>query len=379
MVSRRSVVGGAVAGVAVLATGGYYKFKPQPPEVGFTLMDAELNRAMAFLKANPAIDSHAHPGRTFVREGANLNWKLNIYRLMGTFENTAIGDMTKGGMAGAVFNGVADFPLLELGENGLSATREFEEGESWVAYRTQIENLTDLEGARIVTIARNSNDIRAAHALGRQAAILGMEGADFLEKDITRLQTVYEDGVRMITLIHYHNNTLGDITTGEDLNRGLTDFGHEVVAGMNGAGIVIDASHASAKTAAQIVSASEQPVVITHSHINTPAFEHPRFISVDLAKSVADSGGYIGAWPAGIGINTLAGFIDRIEELINLVGEDAVALGSDMDANYQPVLETYRKMPLVVGALFQRGYSEESVAKFIGGNFMRVMDQVQGV
>ncbi len=379
MVSRRSVVGGAVAGVAVLATGGYYKFKPQPPEVGFTLMDAELNRAMAFLKANPAIDSHAHPGRTFVREGANLNWKLNIYRLMGTFENTAIGDMTKGGMAGAVFNGVADFPLLELGENGLSATREFEEGESWVAYRTQIENLTDLEGARIVTIARNSNGIRAAHALGRQAAILGMEGADFLEKDITRLQTVYEDGVRMITLIHYHNNTLGDITTGEDLNRGLTDFGHEVVAGMNGAGIVIDASHASAKTAAQIVSASEQPVVITHSHINTPAFEHPRFISVDLAKSVADSGGYIGAWPAGIGINTLAGFIDRIEELINLVGEDAVALGSDMDANYQPVLETYRKMPLVVGALFQRGYSEEAVAKFIGGNFMRVMDQVQGV
>jgi membrane dipeptidase len=379
MVSRRNVVGGVVAGVAVLAAGGYYKFKPQPPEVGFSLSDAEMDRAMAFLKANPAIDSHAHPGRTFVREGANLNWKLNIYRLMGTFENTAIADMNKGGMAGAVFNGVADFPLLELGDNGLTATREFEEGESWAAYRTQIENLIDLEGARIVTIARNSEEILAAHALGRQAAVLGMEGADFLENDIDRLQTVYEDGVRMITLIHYHNNTLGDITTGEDLNRGLTDFGHEVVAGMNAAGIVIDASHASAKTAAQIVTASDQPVVITHSHINTPAFEHPRFISAELANSIAESGGYIGAWPAGIGINTLAGFIDRIEELINLVGEDHVALGSDMDANYQPVLETYRKMPLVVGALFQRGHSEEVVAKFIGGNFMRVMDQVQGV
>jgi membrane dipeptidase len=379
MVSRRKVVGGAVAGVAVLAAGGYYKFKPQPPEVGFTLTDAEMDRAMAFLKANPAIDSHAHPGRTFVREGKNLNWKLNIYRLMGTFENTAIADMNKGGMAGAVFNGVADFPLLELGDNGLTATREFEEGESWAAYRTQIENLIDLEGARIVTIARNSKEILAAQALGRQAAILGMEGADFLENDIERLQTVYEDGVRMITLIHYHNNTLGDITTGEDLNRGLTDFGHEVVAGMNAAGIVIDASHASAKTAAQIVAASTQPVVITHSHINTPAFEHPRFISAELANSIAESGGYIGAWPAGIGINTLAGFIDRIEELVNMVGEDHVALGSDMDANYQPVLETYRKMPLVVGALFQRGYSEDVVAKFIGGNFMRVMDQVQGV
>lgn len=379
MISRRKVVGGTVASVAMLTAGGYYKFKPQPPEVGFTLTDAEIDRAMAFLKSNPAIDSHAQPGRTFVREGANLNWKLNIYRLMGTFENTAIADMNKGGMAGAVFNGVADFPLLELGDDGLTATREFEEGESWAAYRTQIENLIDLEGARIVTIARNSRDILAAQALGRQAAILGMEGADFLENDIERLQTVYDDGVRMITLIHYHNNTLGDITAGEDLNRGLTDFGHEVVAGMNAAGIVIDASHASAKTAAQIVAASTQPVVITHSHINTPTFEHPRFISAELANSIAESGGYIGAWPAGIGINTLAGFIDRIEELVNIVGEDHVALGSDMDANYQPVLETYRKIPLVVGALFQRGYSEEVVAKFIGGNFMRVMDQVQGV
>ena len=112
MVSRRNVIGRVVAGVAVVAAGGYYKFIPQPPNVGFTLNDAELERAMAFLKANPAIDAHAHPGRTFVREGANLNWKLNIYRLMGTFENTAISDMNKGGMAGAVFNGVADFPLL---------------------------------------------------------------------------------------------------------------------------------------------------------------------------------------------------------------------------------------------------------------------------
>lgn len=255
---------------------------------------------------------------------------------MGTFENTAVGDMHKGGMAGAVFNGVADFPLLELSGNGLTATREFEEGESWAAYRTQIENLIDLEGAGIVTITRNSEAILAAHVMGRQAAILGMEGADFLETDISRLQEVYDDGVRMITLIHYHNNTLGDITTVEDLNRGLTDFGHEVVAGMNAAGIVIDTSHASAKTATQIVAASTQPVVITHSHINTPAFEHPRFISAELAKSIADTGGYISAWPAGIGINTLNGFIDRIEELINLVGEDHVALGSDMDANYQP-------------------------------------------
>ena len=379
MASRRKLIGGLAAGVAVLGVGAIYKFKPKPPAIGFTLSDAEIDQAVAFLKANPAIDSHAHPGRTFVRDAVNLNWKLNIYRLMGTFENTTVADMHKGGMAGAVFNGVADFELLEQSTEGLSAGREFEDGEAWKSYRTQIDHLHDLEDVGIVKVARNSAEVLAAHADGQQAAILGMEGADFLEKNISRLQTVYEDGVRMITLIHYHNNTLGDVMTGEDLNRGLTDFGHNVVAGMNGAGIVIDASHASAKTAAQIVTASNQPVVITHSHINSPSLESPRFISAELARSVAETGGYIGAWPAGIGIDTLAGFIDRIDELVNVVGEDHVALGSDMDANYKPVLETYRKMPLVVGALFQRGYFEAAVAKFLGGNFMRVMDQVQGV
>ena len=378
MASRRKVIGGLAAGAAVLGVGGYLKFKPTPPAIGFTLTDAEMERAFAFLKANPAIDSHAHPGRTFVRDAKYLNWKLNIYRLMGTFENSTVADMHKGGMTGAVFNGVADFQLLEQNSEGLSAGREFEEGEAWESYRTQIDHLHDLEDVGIVKVTRSSAEILSAHADGHQAAILGMEGADFLEQDISRLQTVFDDGVRMITLIHYHNNTLGDITTGEDLNRGLTDFGHEVVTGMNDAGIVIDVSHASAKTAAQIVTASKQPVVITHSHINSPSLESPRFFSAELARSVAETGGYLGAWPAGIGIDTLAGFIDRIDELVNVVGEDHVALGSDMDANYKPVLETYRKMPLVVGALFKRGYSDEAVAKFLGGNFMRVMDQVQG-
>ena len=80
----------------------------------------------------------------------------------------------------------------------------------------------------------------------------------------------------------------------------------------------------------------------------------------------------IGAWPAGIGINTLQGYIGRIAELVKDVGIDSVAIGTDMDANYQPVFDNYRQMPLIVGALLKSGISENDLAKIIGGNFLRL-------
>lgn len=351
---------------------------PEEPEVGFTLTDAEFAAAKALLQAHPAIDSHAHPGRTFVAGAENLSFKLNLYSAMGTFEDTTIADMVAGGMAGAVYNGVADFQLLDMVGDGLEATREFKAGEEWQSYQTQIANLQRLGNGQ-VTIAHTPADIRAAHKADQQVAVLAMEGADFLGQDAARLDQVYADGVRMITLVHYHNNTLGDIMTGESLGRGLTGFGRAVVARMNALGMMVDLAHASEEMSFEVVAASTKPVVVSHTHINGPGVANARFISGGLAKAVCDTGGFIGAWPAGIGISTLKDFVDRIEELVAAVGEDHVALGSDMDANYKPVLETYRKMPLVVGALTKRGYTDKQIVKFMGGNFLRVMETVQSV
>jgi len=143
--------------------------------------------------------------------------------------------------------------------------------------------------------------------------------------------------------------------------KALTDFGREAVAAIDAAGIMLDLSHASEKTAFGALEVAGGPVVLTHTHIKTAELDNPRFVSPELAKAVADTGGYIGAWPAGIGITTLARFIDRIEFLLDHVGEDHVAMSSDMDANYKPVLETYRKMPLVVGTLMKQGYREATI------------------
>ncbi len=382
MVERRTLLIGAGGVAGALAGAWYFGLRPilhpTPPEVGFSLSADELAAARAFMAANPIVDSHAHPGRTFLKGAENLSFKIRLYKLLGgTFAERTIDDMQAGGVDASVFNGVADIQLLTLGKSGLEATRDFAPGEAWASYRRQIANLRALADSGKLRLCLNSGDVLAAKAAGTRGAILGMEGADFLERDLDRLTRVHDDGVRMITLVHYHDNSLGDIMTGSVGNRGLSDFGREVVSAMNEAGLMIDLSHASEKTVLAALAVTKKPTVITHTHIQTAALSNPRFVSREVAQAVAETGGYIGAWPVGIGETTLAEFIDRIDFLVEAMGEDHVALGSDMDANYKPVLETYRKMPLLVGALMRRGYSQTRLAKIMGGNVLRVMDAVQ--
>jgi microsomal dipeptidase-like Zn-dependent dipeptidase len=71
-------------------------------------------------------------------------------------------------------------------------------------------------------------------------------------------------------------------------------------------------------------------------------------------------------------LQTLAEYIQRILELVDLLGEDHVRVGTDMDANYKPVFETYAKMPLLIGGLSRPGMPQEALAKLIGDNFLRV-------
>ena len=378
MTSRRKLILGFAAGAGVIGAGGYFTLKPlispDPAPIGFTLASGTIEKAVALLKKHPAVDVHAHPGRTFVHGASDLTLKLRLYTMLGSFEQRTIDDMKVGYVSTAGFSGVADFPVLDATKGGLKSVRDFHAGEAWNYYKAQLHHLRELVEKGWVEPVNSPEDIRAVHKAAKTGMFLAMEGGDFLEEKISRVQSAFVDGLRMLTLVHYNNNAIGDIITDPVENGGLSDFGHEVVGEMNRLGIIIDLSHASERMAKDTVSTARKPICLTHTHVRKKAGDHPRFVSGELAKSVVDAGGIIGAWPAGIGISTLSGFIDRIVELVREFGENGVAIGSDMDANYKPVYGNFRQMPLIVGALLERGLDQSIVAKIIGGNFIRVFE-----
>ena len=141
---------------------------------------------------------------------------------------------------------------------------------------------------------------------------------------------------------------------------------------MNRTGIIIDLAHATFAVSKDVVEISTKPVMISHSNLSAPTANHPRLISAEHAKLVAAAGGIIGAWPAGIGQTTFADYIDSIQRLVDAVGIDHVAVGTDMDANFRPVLRSYRDWALIPAALLARGMREAEVANIMGGNFLRV-------
>ena len=378
--SRRKVlIGGGVGLAAAAGVAGYFAKHPRHAPIGFEVTPEELTKARALLARHISVDAHAHPGRTFVDGAENLSGLVWVYAKLGTFERRTLADMQAGGLSAAAFAAVSDFQALGTAGEGLAAVRDFAPGEAWTSYQRQIGNLKALATRGLVYPVKTVADFQAAKAAARVGALLTVEGGDFLEGKPERVAAAYADGVRSITLLHYRNNELGDTITGTPVHGKLSTAGIAVVKAMNAAGMLVDVAHASQATAMGAIDASSKPVMASHVHVHTPKLSHPRFISLDLAKAVAQTGGgVLGAWPAGIGVVDLNGFVDRTFELVDHVGIDHVCMGTDMDANYKPVFDTYANLPLFVAGLLKRGMHESEVAKLIGSNFLRVFAQVQG-
>jgi len=379
IMTRRRVLTGA--GVAALAVGGatWWQVRPKSAPIGFALSAQQLEAARDLLARHPSVDAHAHPGRSFVHGAENLSGLVWLYAKLGSFEEESIAAMRAGRLSATAFAAVSDFQALGLEGEGLAAVRAFEPGEAWASYRRQIARLQSLADRGLVLPIRTGADIAQARSQGKVGALMAVEGGDFLEGRPERVAQAYADGVRMITLVHYRRNELGDIITGAQPQGRLTEQGVAVVREMNRLGMLVDVAHASEATALDAVQVSGKPVIASHVHVHGEV-RHPRFISAELARTIAQKGGgVVGAWPAGIGITDLRGYVDRTLELVGVVGIDHVCLGTDMDANYKPVFDSYTKLPYFVAGLAQRGLTEADIARLIGGNFIRLLSAVQSV
>jgi membrane dipeptidase len=177
---RKWILGGAAA-VAAAGGGAWALWGPKPAPIGFAITPDELERARALLRRHPAVDAHAHPGRTFVRGAEGLAGLVWVYARLGSFEKRTVQDMLAGGLAASAFAAVADFQVLGLQGEGLVAVRDFAPGEAWASYQRQIANLRALATEGLVHPVLQVADVEAARRAGKVGALLTVEGGDFLE------------------------------------------------------------------------------------------------------------------------------------------------------------------------------------------------------
>jgi membrane dipeptidase len=262
---------------------------------------------------------------------------------------------------------------------GLRAARQFRPGEADADHQRQLEQISRAVGAAGARVAITAADIESAQANGRTAVLIGCEGGDFLEGDASRLAEARVAGASSLTLVHYRVNEIGDVQTEEPVHGGMTAFGREVVAECNRLGLIVDCAHATFATTLGVLEVSSQPIMISHSHLDYAGRHHPRLLTSAHAQAVAEVGGLIGAWPSGLTSTSLDDFADEVARLADLVGVDHVGIGTDMDANYRPVLRSYSDFAALPQLLARRGMSDAETGKILGGNALALLRSVVGL
>ena len=207
------------------------------------------------------------------------------------------------------------------------------------------------------------------------AGLLSIEGAHALEDDPSNVDVVVASGYRMMSMSHLFDSDVGGSAHG--VAKGpLTAAGREVVEWMEAWGMIVDVAHASTATIDDILSMATRPVVASHTGVRGTA-DNSRNLSDAQLRGIADTGGLVGIgfWPAATGDDDVASIARAIRHATNVAGFDHVGLGSDFDgAVAQPIDAT--GMVQITDALLQLGFGEDQVGAVMGGNALRVLDDV---
>jgi len=228
-----------------------------------------------------------------------------------------------------------------------------------------------------MALARQADDVPASNI----AAFLGIEGAHSLEGDIHNLDHFAAVGVRYLGLLHFTANACGAPCAGlgADRDQGLTQFGHDVIARCEELGVLVDLSHINRRGFLDACAAACKPLIVSHTGV---AGVHRSWRNIDdqQLRAVADGGGVVGVifCPYYLGRDGIDAVVDHIQHIIDVVGEDSVALGSDWDGFIRPTrgLEEASKLPSLTQALLDRRMPRSQIIKLLRTNVMRVLREV---
>ncbi len=264
--------------------------------------------------------------------------------------------------------------------------------------------LTEIEDNRDhIEIALSAADVRRINTQGKVAVLVALEGAEPLGNDLAVLRLLHRLGLRMLSVTWARRTSLGVGNWEHDDSGGLTRLGRRAVTEMNRLGIIVDVSHGSDRTTADVLEASTHPVIASHANARAVR-DHPRNLTDAVIRAIAASGGLVGAVAVPAFIDaaapTIAKWVDHIEHLIEVAGIDHVGVGADFyryqrDINAAqsiadmdgapfpgaaqfafPGMENSDDLPGLTAELAKRGILEPDLRKIYRDNFLRVMAAV---
>lgn len=354
--------------------------------------DAQEARTWRLLAAHPAISLHDH---------------VEVYPA----DLAHTDDYVRDGHPVTGFEGLARSGLAAVFENfgDGTATITSKTGWKWSDVIADIGmRYADWAHQDFVVRGETIADIHRAFGDGRVAMIGALEAATPIENELDRIDILYGFGIRMLGVVYSESNALGSGCR-ETTDGGLTGFGRRAVERMNRLGILIDVSHAGDRTSLDTIEASTAPVCISHSG-SRELWPISKCKPDDVIRACAERGGVIGieAAPGTTMVKpdleeaSIETFMRHFEYCVDLVGIDAVTFGPDTffgdhagtyltpqgallasgDSEYDSVvpdyvhgLENIGDFPNIVRWLVTHGYSDDDIAKVIGGNTLRVLQQ----
>jgi membrane dipeptidase len=235
-------------------------------------------------------------------------------------------------------------------------------------------------------VVRTAAEYRAARAAGLHAAFVGVQGGNALAHSLNAIDRLSPGVILRVTLLHLTSSRLGSTSSPLGGNLGLTAYGKDYVRRLNAHRILVDLAHISRAGFWDAVAAHDPtlPIVVTHTGVSG-VFPHWRNLDDEQLRAIANSGGTVGIMYHSeyLGDPMFRGRLETVvrhlEHVVNVAGEDHVSLGSDWDGSIVTPrdMPTVRELPRLTQALLERRWSEVRIRKVLGGNFLRVVQQIR--
>ena len=317
--------------------------------------------ALEVLRKFISVDVHTHGGKTGITSKAPPSDDLaNAMRV--------------GSLAVACLADVPDGPILGRNAEGvLAAIRAPEPGQLYRHHLERLAWMDEMVANHGLRRALSAADLKAAHEAGQPAMIADVEGLDFLEMKLERLEEAHKRGIRHVQLVHYTPNDIGDFQTGAIAHDGLTPFGAEVIRACHRLGFVCDLAHATEDMVKRAVKVATKPLLLSHTALSGSRAMGPtplagRQISSDHAQAIAETGGSIGIWHF---FPSLEKYVDGLKEMAEIVGVDHVSIGTDQHVTPGSVPD-YTQWVHLVAAMLRGGFTREEAGKIAGVNYLRI-------